>query len=285
MNKDAMIAAMIFGGSGSGGSGLPAVTSADNGKVLDVANGAWGAGKADLQVTLTLDLTNWASISGTSDVTPQAIYEAYQAGKSISLRYKDASYELVGFVSSATESGSNYVVNAVLLRYTTSAVSAIASISTSGVIWSGKMIRIENPLPAVTSSDEGKVLGVDDFGQWRAQKSVLDVVYTVTGLPVDNVYPLSTSTPFTSILALIGKYPLQAVLTMPGEGTITLPLISYSDTSGSEFVAFSGVTQISGAWVIVQIAQHSNGASGAVIPISTAQMSYNSGTNTLAIVN
>ena len=65
---------------GKGGGSLPSVTSADNGKVLAVEDGAWAAQQKKFIVTLTpTDL----DYSGTMDKTPAEITAAYNAGQEI----------------------------------------------------------------------------------------------------------------------------------------------------------------------------------------------------------
>ena len=80
---DALIAAKLVGGSGGsgGGSGLPSVTSDDNGDVLTVVDGAWdkaapsGGGGAALIVNLVNAGGNY-----TSDKTYAEISAAMSAG-------------------------------------------------------------------------------------------------------------------------------------------------------------------------------------------------------------
>lgn len=71
---------------GGGGSGLPDVTNADNGKVLKVAGGKWGKGDetsyAPLQLTGVID-SSGESATLTLDTTASAIYEAAINGISL----------------------------------------------------------------------------------------------------------------------------------------------------------------------------------------------------------
>lgn len=65
---------------GGGGSALPAVTSADNGKVLGVVDGAWAAEDKRFVVTCTPTAQDY---SGVMDKSMEEIRAAYHAGKEI----------------------------------------------------------------------------------------------------------------------------------------------------------------------------------------------------------
>jgi hypothetical protein len=82
---------------GGGGSALPAVTSADNGKMLTVVDGAWAADDNRFVVTLT---PTAADYSGTMDKTVGEIREAWQDGKSIYFYLDGAGYCPLGIVES-----------------------------------------------------------------------------------------------------------------------------------------------------------------------------------------
>lgn len=79
-----------------GGSGLPEVTSADNGKVLTVVGGAWAAQQKKFVVTLTPTAPD---MSGTMDKTGEEITAAYEAGKEIVLQIHDGNYNNILNVS------------------------------------------------------------------------------------------------------------------------------------------------------------------------------------------
>lgn len=65
---------------GGGGSALPSVTTADNGKVLGVVDGAWAAEDKRFVVKLTPTAQDY---SGTMDKSIEEISAAYYAGKEI----------------------------------------------------------------------------------------------------------------------------------------------------------------------------------------------------------
>ena len=67
---------------GGGGSSLPSVTSADNGKVLAVEDGEWAASEQGKKFIVTLTPTS-LDLSGTMDKTVAEINSAYEAGKDI----------------------------------------------------------------------------------------------------------------------------------------------------------------------------------------------------------
>lgn len=72
--------------SGGGGSALPSVTTADNGKVLSVVDGAWAADEKRFVVTCTPTAEDF---SGRMDKTPAEIFAAWNDGKEIYFYIKD----------------------------------------------------------------------------------------------------------------------------------------------------------------------------------------------------
>ena len=74
----ALLLKMIEEGGGGGGSGLPAVTAADNGKVLSVVNGAWAAdarGKVVINESDVLDKSfNDLLAMFNQGITPWLVY-------------------------------------------------------------------------------------------------------------------------------------------------------------------------------------------------------------------
>lgn len=66
-----------------GGSSLPAVTSADNGKVLAVKDGAWAADEMQQKKFIVTLTPTSPDFSGTMDKTVAEITAAYEAGQEI----------------------------------------------------------------------------------------------------------------------------------------------------------------------------------------------------------
>ena len=75
----------IYGG-GSGGSGLPAVTTDDNGKTLTVEDGEWVPDNNLFVVTATI-LAGQSTIIPNFDKTIAEIRDAYNAGKRVVCRF------------------------------------------------------------------------------------------------------------------------------------------------------------------------------------------------------
>jgi hypothetical protein len=84
MNIGETIALIKAFGNGGGG-GLPGVTSADNGKVLGVVDGAWAASEQGKKFIVTLTPTA-QDYSGTMGKTVSEINAAYEAGREIWFR-------------------------------------------------------------------------------------------------------------------------------------------------------------------------------------------------------
>lgn len=143
-------------------------------------------------------------------------------------------------------------------------------------------------LPPVTSSDNGKVLAVEN-GVWAAaDKSPLVVTYTITGQPVDNSNPLSYSHTLTQIAAaLAAGREVLGYLVFNGV-PISAPAIVRAAASGK--MIYSGVAFMGGmGWASMQV-DHSiygNVESAtlflAVLNTSTYSMVFDSTTGTLDI--
>lgn len=82
--EEVFLDAIAKGGGGGSGS-LPPVTSADNGKVLAVEDGAWAASEQGKKFIVTLTPTA-LDYSGTMDKTVAEINAAYEAGMEIWFR-------------------------------------------------------------------------------------------------------------------------------------------------------------------------------------------------------
>lgn len=78
-----------------GGSELPEVTSADNGDVLTVVEGAWGKANANLAVNINKTTKGYEG-----GITNDDIVAAINAGKNVTLNYKGALYRFFDFSNS-----------------------------------------------------------------------------------------------------------------------------------------------------------------------------------------
>lgn len=83
MSETGKTIALIEALKGSGGGGLPAVTSADNGKVLGVVDGAWAA-QNDFVVTLSINPETYPDELD-ADKSSTEIQTAYLQGKRLVL--------------------------------------------------------------------------------------------------------------------------------------------------------------------------------------------------------
>ena len=159
MNTGETIALIkALGGSGGGGSSLPAVTSSDNGKVLGVVDGAWAADANLFVVT--------ANGTASVDKTYAEIVAAYEAGKSVYLVNSGATYILsnvdataVDFVS-ITNGGKPYTYR----------------ISSSNAKFSNIYVMLPGKVGA---SDNGSEMIVAN-GAWTKQKKKFLVTLTPT---------------------------------------------------------------------------------------------------------
>lgn len=95
------------------GSSLPAVTNADNGKVLSVVDGAWAADEKRFVVTLT---PTAADYSGTMDKTTGQILEAYNSGKEIWFAIGEAVCIPIAAVDTSDVGSKIFYANAILTR-------------------------------------------------------------------------------------------------------------------------------------------------------------------------
>lgn len=148
-------------------SGLPDVTASDNGEVLTVENGAWTVGDAPSEFfTVTVSNSYFGAI--TADRTYSEINAAFSAGTPILMVYK-ATMALT--------------TSAVALMYRTSWVESYVSVTAFvgdisdtqcvAITATGITLRNRSALPTVSASDNGKVLQVVN-GAWAASSGVTE---------------------------------------------------------------------------------------------------------------
>lgn len=265
MDRDAIIAAMMFGGSGSGGgSGLPDVTISDNGKSLKVVSGAWAAADDEFVVTFTKSGAMWLSDYGQSDIT-----NAVNAKKRV-----------YGKVN-----GGSITDDANVSHY--SLLLPLEGTSTQyGCVFGGALQSATNTVfctfvvYGLVVTAYTKTVAIPD----AIAPAPFVVNYTITGQS-GNTYTLSADATLAQILAAkAAGREIKAVLTTI-EGTAELPLT----TSGLTFVCFSMAAPYDLAYSLFAVSHYTNDgvetAEGRIVPISTIQMSYNPSTDELSITN
>ena len=278
MNKDAMIAALIFGGSGSGGG---SVTPAEKMFVVNFSK------------------ENNAIVA---DKTKAEIEAAIAAGQTIAglapgTLFGDDNIPLVQLFLTNTQSASGpstylYFQSGVY-RYLPS--ETFATYQIEGVIAGGNLLwngatKNMNYLPIVSGADNGKVLGVSN-GAWGAvadKGEPFYVTFTITGAAVDNIYPLSADKTILEIGAAItaGKNVI-ALCNMGGQDTPQANIIdTWFDNGSLLVVSFGMIGMLNGVPMMGLILDNAGTSiSLTVVPLSTAQMTYDSATQTLAIVD
>ena len=160
MNTGETIALIKAFGNGGGGSSLPSVTSADNGKVLTVEDGAWAADSNQFIVT--------KGSGNTADKTLDEVKAAVAAGKTVLLKYTNSRdvaiyageyYGVLYFVTAQSDATYNYMF----------------------YMDGGKSLKeVQWPkLPRPSASDNGSELIVKN-GAWEKQQKKLVVTLTPT---------------------------------------------------------------------------------------------------------
>ena len=228
---DILFAKSLSGGSGGGGSGLPAVTSDDNGDLLGVVEGAWGkvdppAGVETFTVTLTESSDTW-----TADKTIAEIIEAYEAGKNCVATGINWSGTTVEFALTAVATAVPAVsFNGMLAGSDFRAFAVVGFVDDNTDIWTVTQQSLDGELPAVTGADDGKLLGVSN-GEWAkvASNAPLMITGTVAGTSV------TITTPLADIKAAFdaGRMVYLDVL------TVRVPLVHCEEAEGSITVAFT----------------------------------------------
>lgn len=250
-----------------GGGGLPEVTSADNGKVLGVVNGAWD--KTESKGLVVATITYNVGLSGyICDKTNEEILAAIAAGNTVVAKYGDNLYRLAKYLTTGDKTiyfewsnpSSNYQVKKEFR------VGAL-----------GVTTYFEHTvLPTVTASNAGTGLIVSDGGNWVDERLTYDVEFQMAGAPSGNDYPLYTATPLTDILKKIQQgRPVVAALDVSALGVqgqvIHLPLSGFDYNSEYERVLFGTITYDAGrGWMLMQIYYDDNTTVGMIVPVSIA---------------
>ena len=262
MDREAMIAALIFGGSGSGGG---------------------GGADAPLVVTFSQSGSNWSC-----DTSGDDIKAAVAAGKSV---YGIAATDYIFQLTFCTK-------NSNAIEFSTVKVSDTPAKTVVWTLSGGKMASVwiwkssERPLPpAIANGDTEKILSVssgsDGTVEWRADKGTpFYVNFTITGQPVGNVYPLSADKTLAEIDAAIDAgYDVIGTCNLGGSDTpcARIASIEYGANDDLAMVAFYLIGFLNSALTYGVIRYNSNGALLSTLPLSTAQMTYDSATQTLAI--
>lgn len=160
MNTGETIALIkAFGKGGGGGSSLPAVTSADNGKVLGVVDGAWAADSNLFLVTLS-------GSPITSDKTYAEIVAAVDAGRTVIAEQGGILFQFAGYTTSAVE----------FVKFTASGSTVMKrAIKSNGSVDSYSNATVPTP----NAADNGSELIVKN-GAWAKQQKKFVVTLTPT---------------------------------------------------------------------------------------------------------
>ena len=145
-----------------GGGGLPAVTSADNGKVLGVVDGAWATQSNLFVVNVTLN----AQYVNVADKTFSEISAAIDAGKEVVCIRNNTIYILASKLSS-TIYFADFRAGANSMHY-------VGITSTNAVV-----VTTQYQLSTVAASDNGSEMIVRN-GAWAMQKKKFIVTLTPT---------------------------------------------------------------------------------------------------------
>lgn len=165
-------------GSG-GGSSLPAVTSADNGDLLGVVEGAWGkvdppTGGETFTVTLTNENDTW-----TANKTIAEILTAHEAGKNC-VAVGPYGEDEMGLSFSAPLALASSTMNVVQFVGLPDSGTIIIASGANAETDKWEVNPVELPkLPDVTASDNGSLLGVSG-GAWAKVASTAPMLVTGT---------------------------------------------------------------------------------------------------------
>ena len=150
---------------GGGGSGLPPVTDADNGKVLGVVDGEWDKAEASggyLAVNVIPTHSSLQITGATVDKTYAEIMAAINAGTPVLVMQRpSATGNVVNIGTVESAYSMTYYSNVIIMH--------IPAFGYDVVLRQNNQVYLATPsgLPAVTSSDNGKALIVEN-GAWSA---------------------------------------------------------------------------------------------------------------------
>lgn len=253
---------------GEAPSGLPSVTSSDNGKSLRVVSGDWAADADDFVVTFTKNGSTWSADKNEGDIKSAITAKKRVYGKvSGTLVTTDNAIKMFTLLVplSGTSNNTGTVFSGTYQSQTnTVTVSFVVyGLATSAYT---KTVALSELPPLPSGTDDYKVLTAYDGG-WIKAMACITVKYTVTGQPVDGVYPLSASVLLADIQTMLSKGAnVCATLTVGGETAILHPA-----SMGTGYVTFSNVVFWDGAWVTFCVTHTNESAQGQIVPISTVQ--------------
>lgn len=251
---------------GGGGSSLPAVTSADNGDLLGVVEGAWG--KVDPpDDTYDVPFTVTAGAGGyeaSTDADIDDALDAIAAGKKVR--------------AVCDMGGGTYAYLAATAAVPESSAIVFETAGTSGwtpLLYSLKWTSLGTQLdvitigllPDVTSSDNGSLLGVSD-GAWGKILPPEEIIYIPCTVTYNNgTYSAATTASFadTVAAALAGK-TIIAKCDFLGESIADAQLQSVA-ADGSR-ITFSRVVHIAGAIVYFETTWTAEGIAVTVTPLA-----------------
>ena len=244
---------------------LPAVTASDNGKTLKVVSGDWTAVDDVYVVTFSYiaETENWIA-----DKTYAEIKDAYDAKKRV--------YGAVGAYEITTDtllSDFTLLIPLVSMRGNIPLFCGTYQGETKTLCLSFTMmlssvsayIKEIISLPEVISNDDYRVLTAFE-GAWGKAPACQTIDYTVTGQPVDGVYPLSSSYLLNNIQDMLtAKANIRATLTIGADTLIMSPV-----SSGVGYVRYSSITFYNNVWCIFDVLHNNEVCEGRIVPISTA---------------
>ena len=269
MDREAMIAALIFGGSGSGGG---------------------GGADAPLVVTFSQSGSNWSC-----DTSGDDIKAAVAAGKSVYGIYNN----ITVFQLTLCAKNSNAIEFSTVVYTDVPSKKEIWTLAGGKVLsqWIWKLSRT-TLTPAITNGNSGKILSVtndaDGTVGWVVDKGApYEVEFTITGLPSGTSYPVSVAVSLADIYAAVQRGDrVFGSVGLSADDVALGAMSSFAwNGNGDGYVGVSfDIIGISNGMIVLGHAQISDDGNGEVasldlIPLSTAQMTYDSGTQTLAIVD